>query len=175
MKDRVCVKMFETKESIPEKRKKRFYNILMGYWIVVPVFYFLMFFLLNAGADQSFQEILSENLTATINILVLSMNLIGAYILYATEFSERKKGGISDIVLKFSIAQQLILGNFVGAIFSFLAFNELVENPLLTEKEQLTEKPLKAKNKKGIIILQIALIVLSLGIAIVNWRISNAS
>ncbi|MER2180816.1 MAG: hypothetical protein ABS899_02030, partial [Desemzia incerta] len=94
--------MFETKEIIPEKRKKRFYNILMGYWIVVPVFYFLMFFLLNAGADQSFQEILSENLTATINILVLSMNLIGAYILYATEFSERKKGGISDVVLKFS-------------------------------------------------------------------------
>lgn len=164
--------MFETKEVVPEKRKKRFYNILMGYWIAVPVIYFVSFLLFNAGSGRSYEELLSENLGFTLNILKLSINLVLAYVLYATDISERKKGGISDIVLKLAIPQQLMVGNIVGAIFSFLAFNELVDNPLITDEEERVNKPIKGDNKKGIMILLIGLIVLSLGIAYADWRVS---
>ncbi|MBM6614445.1 hypothetical protein JTF06_06025 [Desemzia sp. RIT804] len=166
------IKMFETKELIPDKRKKRFYNILMGYWIIVPVIYFASFFLFNAGSGQSYEELLSENLGVILNILKLSINLILAYVLYATAIPERKKGGVTDTVLKLAIPQQLLTGNIVGAIFSFLAFNELTDNPLLTEEEEKAKKPIKTENKKSIIILLVVLNVVSLGVAYVSWRMN---
>lgn len=164
--------MFETKEVIAEKRKKRFYNLLMIYWIVVPAIYFVFFLSFNAGSGQSFDDLLSENIGITLNIVTLSINLILAYVLYATDITTRKKGGISDVVLRLAIPQQLLVGNLAGAVLSFLAFNELTDNPLMTEKEEKLKKTVKIEHKKSIIILLIALNVLSLGIAYANWRIS---
>lgn len=166
------MRMFETKEVVPEKRKKRFYKVLMGYWIAVPAIYFASFLLFNAGSGHSYEELLSGNLEETLIILKLSINLILAYVLYATDISARKKGGISDIVLKIAIPQQLMVGNIVGAILSFLAFNELADEPLLTEEEERVNKPIKSENKKGITILLVVLGVLSLGIVYASWRIS---
>lgn len=165
-------KMFETKEVVTEKRKKRFYTILMVYWIAVPVVYFASFLLLNGGSRQSYTELLGENLAVTLNVLMLIINLILACVLYATDIPERKRGGVSDIVLKLAIPQQLIVGNMIGAILAFLAFNELVDTPLITEKEEKITKPLKVEQKSGVMILLIVLIVVSLGIAYANWRVS---
>lgn len=164
--------MFETKEVVPEKRKKRFYNLAMGYWIVIPVLYFGSFFMIQSGSGQSYEQLLSENIGLTLNILISSINLIFAYLLYATDFSERKKDGIADVIFKAAILQQLLVANVIGAIIAFLALRELSDNPLMTEAEEKEKKPLKSENKKGVMILLGGIIVLSLGIAYVNWSMS---
>lgn len=165
-------KMFETKEIVPEKRKKRFYNIMMGYWLVVSAIYFVSFMMMQSRSGVSFEQLLSENITLTLNILTLSINLIFAYLLYATDFKERKKGGIADRILKAAILQQLLTANIIGAVLAFLALNELTENPLITEAEEKESKPLKEENKKGIMILLGVILVLSLGIAYANWKLN---
>ncbi|MFL2133590.1 hypothetical protein [Desemzia sp. FAM 24101] len=164
--------MFETKEVVPDKRKKWLYNLLMIYLIAGPVIYFGSLLLLNIGSGQSYEELLSENLGVALTILKLAINLILAYVLYATQISERKKGGVADSVLKLTMPQQFITGNIIGVILSFLAFNELTDNPLITEDEVRAKKPIRDENKKGVIILLIVLNVLSLGIAYASWRMS---
>lgn len=164
--------MFETKEVVPDKRKKWLYNLLMIYLIAGPVIYFGSLLLLNIGSGQSYEELLSENLGVALTILKLGINLILAYVLYATQISERKKGGVADSVLKLTMPQQFITGNIIGVILSFLAFNELTDNPLITEDEMRAKKTIRDENKKGVIILLIVLNVLSLGIAYASWRMS---
>lgn len=164
--------MFETKEVLPEKRKKRFYLLAMGYWIAVPVIYFVSFLMIQASSGLSFEQLLSENFALTLSMMISSMNLILAYVLYAMDYSERKKGGIADMVLKTAIIQQLLVSNVIGAVLAFLALRELVDHPLITETEEKEKKPITAENKKGIMILLGVIIVLSLGIAYVNWNLN---
>lgn len=163
--------MFETKEVVPEKRKKRFYNAAMSYWIAIPVIYFISFLMIQSSSGQSFEQLLSGDIALTINMLTLSVHLIFAYLLYAIDFNERKKGGIADLVLKAAILQQLLVTSIIGVILALLALIELRENPMLTEAEEKESKPIKAENKKGIMILLGVIIVLSLGIAYVNWKL----
>lgn len=164
--------MFETKEVVPEKRKKRFYHLTMGYWIAVPVIYLISFLMIQVSSGQSFEQLLSENFTLTLSMMIASMNLILAYLLYAIDYSERKKDGIASIVFKAAILQQLLVSNIIGAVLAFLALRELSANPLITEVEVKEKKPVTNENKKGILILLGAAIVLSLGIAYVNWNLN---
>lgn len=162
--------MFETKKAEVKKRKTLFYNLTMGYWIVLSLVYFGS---LNLALTH--QQTEEQGVAVIATSLMLAFNLFFAYLLYGTEVKERSREGLSGLIFKFAIVQQLIVGNIFGAVLAFFAHLELPESMSAASEDEEKSKPIKGKHKKGVLFILAAIIVLSLGIAFVNWRVSNAT
>lgn len=105
--------------------KPKFCVSLIGYWFLLPLL-FVAYLLLKITIEHSgFQQLLMEDTLLTVMLLIALLTPFSAYFLFSLPKESRSKANQAGMFLKLIIAQQLLVGNLVGAILVFLTYREL--------------------------------------------------
>ena len=135
-------------------------NILIAYWVIVPVLFYIYLAITSFSQQVSMQDMLQSVPGIALGNLLVSLMLFQAGILFfVSRFSQSKSGLLGKFTL-FSIFQQLLTGNFIGAALAFFLGRSL----LPTEENTTSQAKLIFYMALGFVLLFSALT------AFVAWR-----
>lgn len=101
--------------SNPKKLK----NILLGYWLVVPILFYLYLIITGVQMNQTVQELVQTTPTLLIGNLVSSLMLFQAGLLFFISHISQSKDGLLGKFALVSIIQQVVTGNIIGVVLAF--------------------------------------------------------
>lgn len=109
---------------------KRF---LLGYWLVVPISFYLYTFLMTMQEQITMQDLLFQVPGMTLGFLITCLMLFQAVILFFLGNLSESKTGLLGKYLWFTIIQQILTGSLIGAVLAFF-----YERRLLAAKEAVS-------------------------------------
>lgn len=131
-------KMFERIASLLSVNKWR--NILLIYWLVVPVLFYLYLFSFAFSHNTTMRDLLTQVPGIAIAFLLSCAFFLQAYVLYVLAFKlQDTNKALLNKYLIFSLVQQILTGNIPGLLIVLFYRSALKMNK--------TELPLK-KSKK---------------------------
>lgn len=112
-------------------------NMLLGYWLIVPFLFFFYLFLLSLNQKVEVQQLVLQIPGLALSLLLSFLTIFQAAVLYfiSTRFADSQK--TMKKFLLFSLVQQILTGNIVGAALSFFLERKMV---VTEEKESLDSK-----------------------------------
>ncbi|WP_326717214.1 hypothetical protein [Vagococcus jeotgali] len=117
--------------------KKTLNNLLIAYWVIVPLSFYLYIVMTTFKYNISLSDLLRSTPLLNVAVLISSLLIIQlAVFLYVKSISSSKNGLLGHF-LWFVMAQQILTGNIIGAGIVFFYERQL---PYLEEKQTLGEK-----------------------------------
>lgn len=118
-------------------RSLNYKKLLIGYWIIVPILFYLYLFLISLLGEASLETILLNSPSMAISMLITSLLLIQLLLLIYVQHISSSKTGILGKFLWYVVLQQVLTGNILGAILAFFYERSL---PELSETNTKSEK-----------------------------------
>jgi hypothetical protein len=107
-------------------------NVLLGYWILVPSLFYFYLFLISFHQQLSIQELITQIPGLALAFLVSFVTLFQAACLYFIGHEKANSGNLEKQFLTFSMVQQILTGNIIGARLCYFYNKQLFsgeENP----------------------------------------------
>lgn len=105
-------------------KKTVYRHLLMIYWMILPLLFVIYLVLKSQILQVNMEQILIREPLLAVMLLLALLTPLSSYLL--KELSNQDKLGTSfaKLFFKFSIVQQLIVGNFIGCGLAYLTFKE---------------------------------------------------
>ena len=124
-------------------------NLLLGYWIVLPVLFYFYLFLVSFNQHVTIQQLILQIPGFTLAFLLSFLMLFQAACLYLIGAQNEKKSLIEKRFLTFSLFQQILTGNIIGAALCYFY-----------SRNMFAEKQTASRNEKFIFCFAIGFISL---------------
>lgn len=94
-------------------------NMLLGYWILMPILFYFYLFLVSFNQQVTIQQLIIQVPGITLAFLLSFLMLFQAAYLYLIGVQGKKKFLIEKSFLIFSLFQQVLTGNIIGAALCY--------------------------------------------------------
>jgi hypothetical protein len=110
--------------ALKSLRVKR--NVLIGYWVLMPVLFYFYLFLVSFNQQVTIQQLILQIPGLTLGLLLSFLMLFQAACLYFISSQNEKNHFVEKRFLAFSLVQQILTGNIIGAALCFFYNRKIV-------------------------------------------------
>lgn len=110
--------------ALKSLRVKR--NVLLGYWILMPVLFYFYLFLVSFNQQVTIQQLILQIPGLTLGLLLSFLMLFQAACLYFMGAQTNKPTLFEKRFLTFSLFQQVLTGNIIGAALCYFYSRKMV-------------------------------------------------
>lgn len=101
-------------------------NVLLGYWVLMPVLFYFYLFLVSFNQQVSIQQLILQIPGLTLGLLLSFLMLFQAACLYFISSQSEKSLFVEKRFLTFSLFQQVLTGNIIGAALCYFYNKKMV-------------------------------------------------
>lgn len=94
-------------------------NILLGYWILVPILFYFYLFLLSFNQQVEISQLIVHIPGLSLTLLLSFLTLFQAAMLYFISSQKEEDSKSLKQFIGFSMIQQIITGNIIGAALCY--------------------------------------------------------
>ncbi|MGX6992220.1 hypothetical protein [Vagococcus penaei] len=146
------------------KRTNLWRNILVGYWILIPVVFLCYTGMTSLKLSVTFKELLTNTGTFAVGLLLSCLMIVLALMLLMIDKTQVSQHSILGRYLVFAMIQQVLTLNFVGVIIAFFYYRTL---PVKSQQDKiLTFMP---------ILIMAILLLLSVLMSLISFNLFNTS
>lgn len=110
--------------ALKSLRVKR--NVLLGYWVLMPVLFYFYLFLVSFNQQVSIQHLILQIPGLTLGLLLSFLMLFQAACLYFISSQSEKSFFVEKRFLTFSLFQQVLTGNIIGAALCYFYNKKMI-------------------------------------------------
>lgn len=110
--------------ALKSLRVKR--NVLLGYWVMMPVLFYFYLFLVSFNQQVSIQHLILQIPGLTLGLLLSFLMLFQAACLYFISSQSEKIFFVEKRFLTFSLFQQVLTGNIIGAALCYFYNKKMI-------------------------------------------------
>lgn len=113
-------------------------NVLLGYWILVPILFYFYLFLVSFNQQVPISQLIAQIPGLALTLLLSFLTLFQAAFLYFIDSKGDKHSLLVKKYLSFGMIQQVMTGNILGAALCFF-YNKQVfaVNEVTTKNEKI--------------------------------------
>lgn len=109
-------------EKIAKKTVYR--RLLMIYWLILPLLFVTYLVLKSQMLQLNMDQILIQEPHLSVMLLLALLTPLSSYVLRELSQQDQLGTSFAKLFFKFSIVQQLIVGNLIGGGLAYLAYKE---------------------------------------------------
>lgn len=135
----------------------RLKNVLVGYWLLLPVLFYSFVLLFAVNSQSRFTTLIAEVPPITLTFLLTCLMLLSAYLVYTLSKDQNNQQLLKRFVI-FALVQQVATANLIGAAIVY-AYYKSLKHQEITDGVATTKTQFESYLLMGLIGLMSILVV----------------